>query len=240
MKSGFRKLLAVGFLSAFGVGAQGAIVVNNPSFEAQALADGGSGSDGDVSGWNVDRGYTAVANLTAAQFSGESSIDGSNFVAMNSGILHQDLGTMVAGQTYQFDISYGTRNDIPQFQAKNFIFLIRPNITSTTAFAIAESPTFTEGQPTSSNITVAPQAVDGSGNPIPGILNHAFLTYTATPADEGQPMTLQLQVQNGDLQLDIDRVALTTTSVPEPALMSAIGLAGLVLSSRRRVAQSRQ
>jgi hypothetical protein len=146
---------------------------------------------------------------------------------MNSGILHQDLGTMVSGQTYTFDISYGWRSDLSSdLDSKQFAFIIRPSITSATAFAIDKSLNFTEGAPPAGS-------TNGLALPTPGALTHAFLSYTATPADDGQPLTIQLQAS--DLQLLVDQVKLTTT-VPEPASLSFIGLAGAGLLARRRSA----
>jgi autotransporter-associated beta strand protein len=125
---------------------------------------------------------------------------------MNQGLVYQALGTMVVGQTYTFDISYGWRLDIPQYESNQFVFILRPNLTSANSFVVSKSPNFTEGYPTAASVTTAPVPSQT------GVLVTDVLSYTATAADNGQPLMIQLQ--NSDLQLIVDDVALTTTSAP--------------------------
>lgn len=216
----------VAALAAAVAQAQAGISITNSSFESPILADGVDNfNSGDtIPGWVIDRGDTAVYNPAAANFANEASLNGSNVVWLNSGIIHQDLGTMVAGETYSFDISYAWRSEPGVPDASQFAFLLRPNITSSNAFVFAHSAAFSEGAPSGGNVfTVA--------DPVRGSLTHAILQYTATGADNGQPLAVQLQAT--DLQLLIDQVKLTTT-VPEPASLGALGIAAAGLLTRRR------
>jgi autotransporter-associated beta strand protein len=199
-------LAAASGLSALAAASQGyaQITVANPNFANPVLASGTDGGNGNVPGWTVYNGYGAVLNPSAAQF--PQGVLSGNLLTLNTGTTYQNLGTMVVGTTYTFDISYGWRSDIPQYESNQFVFILRPNLFSSNAFVVSKSANFSQGYPTADSVTSAPLP-SGTGTLVTDVLS-----YTATAADNGQPLTLQLQAQ--DLQLCIADVALTSSAAP--------------------------
>jgi autotransporter-associated beta strand protein len=165
-------------------------------------------------GFQYSSGYESVIAVDSNRFSG--TLDSSpNVLAMNNGAnIFQNLGTMHVGQTYNFNISYGWRNDVfnAGLQATSFQFTLRPSITSSNAFVVSQSPGWSYGAaplPNGVSIQTAPEPTG------PGVLQYDQFSYTASAADNGQPLTLQMYVQSpGTSQLLINQIILNTVTAP--------------------------
>jgi autotransporter-associated beta strand protein len=219
------------FLAA--AGAIGAMSLAASQARAQiSIVDGNfsasnSGNNGDVPGWSNLSGYDAIFQPnTPGQGTFSGALDpGDNYLlALNQANCYQQFaGTMVAGTTYSVTVAYGWRNDIPQYEAQDFSFILRTNIFHQGAYVASDSPDYQAktaqgvtgfGDPAGAVSTTAPYP---SG---PGVLEHDTLTYTATAADQGQPLTFQMYVV--DLQLVVNDITITqqTNALPNQLFFS--------------------
>ena len=205
------------------------IILTNGSFESTG-ADYGSGLFA-ATGWINNSGLNIQASSAPAGFESTSpgGVTGSRYLRLvsdapdpqNTGFIVQDLGTMVAGETYLFtgDVlggfdTYGLFGATVELTSDG-------SLNPTTVYAAQFLSGFAQG-----SVGV-------------GALN---ISYTATILDSGNPLSLWLrappasagQATRGGLdniQLTIDGPA---TSTPEPSspLLAALGGVVMVLASR--------
>jgi hypothetical protein len=213
--------------------ARGAIMLTNGGFETTG-ASYGSFSVGELfeaAGWVNLSGNPIQASSEATGFSFAEGVPntfmtGSRFLRFASdlgaqGIIAQNLGTMVAGETYPVTANlFGGTGQGLTF-VPSALLASDPSLTPTTTYASQ-----TAGQ-------VVPGATSIGG---------FNFSYSATAADDGQSLYLVFAVNPSfpgtSVRGGIDDVALTVTAapVPEPAsLMTAAGAAALgAIAWRRR------
>jgi autotransporter-associated beta strand protein len=238
---------AVGLASLTALGASqakaGTISIVDGDFSALNLVpqsgDAGGGAAGNVPGWTTLGGFTGIFSPTTTQWAGTPGTLGTyggeaNLLALNGGanIYQQLTGTMVAGTTYNVQISYGWRSDIPQFEANDFTFVLRTNINHQSAFVASDSPAYQAGTAAGRQGYGDPAGAMQTTAPLPtgtGVLQVDTLTYTATAADQGQPLTIQLY--DHSTQLDINDVSITQSSTALPNQLFWSGAASNVWDS---------
>jgi hypothetical protein len=134
---------------------------------------------------------------------------------VNRGTIAQLVGSMVAGEVYTLraDIFGGPSAGVDYGATISFV-----------------------------NQVIATPSTIYASQTLSGVTNGAFvadafnLTYTATPADNGQPLVVFLQAPvlgpGQATRGGLDNLRLTT--VPEPSVILLAGLAGAALSRRHR------
>ncbi len=210
---------------------RGAVALINGSFE-----DTGTTYNGALGGINEATGWTNLSGLTIqaasvpasnppnAEFTSTAgTATGSRLLRLvadssspgNRGAIAQNLGTMTAGVTYTLfgDVFGGPSTGVNYSAGVSFV----NQLSATPA------------------ITYVSQTL--AGVPSGGFTaNGITLSYTATAADQGQPLVLLLQapvLADGQATRGgLDNLRLT--AVPEPGAALLAGLAGLALTRRRR------
>lgn len=175
-----------------------------------------------LSGLNIQASSAVASNGVNPEFTGGSPA-GSRYLRLvadvnnpaNQGTIAQLVGTMVAGEVYTLraDIFGGPSTGVDYGATISFV-----------------------------NQVIATPSTIYASQTLSGITNGAFvaeafnLSYTATPADNGQPLVVFLQAPvlgpGQATRGGLDNLRLTT--VPEPSALLLAGLAGIALSRRRR------
>ncbi len=159
--------------------------------------------------------------------------DGSRYLRLVSdagiwGSIYQNLGTMVAGQTYTIrgDV-VGSNNSVNATWGATVEFASN-GATSFGLNGFAALPTVY----TQETLTAA--AIGGANV---GMIN---ISYTATAADAGNPLYLSFIANasgaGSDIRGGVDNLKLTASTVPEPSSMVLFGGAILALAGCRRLA----
>lgn len=203
-------------------GAQAAVVaLNNASFEADPLADGGYEA-GSIRGWNTI-GNAGWQNPSAASFSSVPSGANTGWIGSlknhySAGSMSQTFADSVAANTkYSLSVDVGRRFDVP----------LAPFLVEILAGDdVVASGGFSEAD------------IDAGG------FRNLSLSYESTSALSG-PLRFRFRVTDETsvyTQVNFDNVALDVTqissAVPEPAtwamMIVGFGLAGGALRNRRR------
>lgn len=223
-----RSLLSLGLLAVtLGLPVNASIVLQNGSFESTGAALG-SGLLA-VNNWTNNSGLAIQASSAPAGFevTPAAGVTGSRFLRLasdnpnpaNTGFIVQNMGTMVAGETYTIT------GDLLGGGSVNNPFSVFARLTS-------------DGSNTPGT-TYASQTTSPIGSLV-FVSGGLLLSYTATGADNGNPLFISLRaVPSGAgqaLRGGLDNLVLQTTAapVPEPSTLALAGIAGLVLALRRR------
>lgn len=225
--------LAIGAATALLCGSgQAAIVLQNGSFEATsgALAAGLASA----SGWTNQSGLAIQASSAPAGFESTvvGAVTGSRYLRLasdnpdpiNTGFIVQNMGTMVAGE------SYAITGDLLGASGVGLQFSVLARLSSSGDI----NPATVYDEQTTAALPALGVAVGGLS-----------LSYTATAADDGDALFLWLRATPSAfgqaVRGGIDNLVLTTTAapqnpVPEPGSLGLLGaaLAGLWLQRRGR------
>ena len=223
-------LSAVAALS-LAASAQAAIVVPNPGFEADALADGGDTWPTAPTGWtainNSSVGLSAVKN----PFSGDSpQAIGDNFgylYAENNGAaisLYQQVDTgFAANTTYTFQVLVGDlkkASNPAEFPFPDTVVLGIYNGTTNSGGALTD--------------VLAVNSITGPGD---GLAAYYTVNYTTGAVAPLGPVVIGMSVTNSQNSTNLKLATFddVTVTVPEPASLGVlVGAAGLVALRRRR------
>lgn len=190
------------------------ITVPNFSFESPTTGDFSLFTGAD---WQYGAGISSAGVLNFSAVSGSYSVssapDGLQIGFLNengTAGIYQDLSTtFVLGDTYSLSIYFGARTD---------------DAGASGAISLLDS---------SGNLLATSGAVD----PASGTFQQATIFYTATLAEAGQP--IQIQIVNTSfpvVQLNFDYVQLTASPVPEPSTWGwCAGLLGLGVAAFRKL-----
>ena len=162
--------------------------------------------------------------------------DGSRYLRLVSdagiwGSIYQNLGTMIAGQTYTIrgDV-VGSSNSVNATWGATVEFASN-GATSHGLNGFAALPTIYSTE------TLGAAAIGGANV---GAIN---LTYTATAADAGNPLFLSFIANNSvvgsDIRGGVDNLQLTVSNVPEPSALALLGGAILAFAGHRRLANGK-
>lgn len=176
-------------------------------------------------------------NAVSAPSGMESSVptNGSRYLRLVSdagiwGTIYQNLGTMIAGQTYTI-----TGDVIGSINSVNATWGAKVEFASNGATSYGLNGF--AALPTVYSIETLGAAAAGGANV--GAIN---LTYTATAADAGNPLYLSFianfSPSGSDIRGGVDNLQLTVSSVPEPSALALLGGAILMIAGRRRSADS--
>jgi len=201
-------------------------ILTNGNFASEG-ASYGSGLFA-TTGWTNESGLNIQASIAPSGFEDTSSDDGSNYLRLVSdtansqdiGFIVQDLGTMVAGDTYTF-----TGDDLGGLGVLPW----GATVELTSDGGLVPSTVYSS------------QILSGVGQ---GVVNVGALdiSYTATSADNGNPLFLWLRAAPSGAGQDIRggladiQLTITTASTPEPGsvVLVSIGLIALGLLRRRQ------
>jgi len=133
--------------------------------------------------------------------------DGVTVAYSNGGSITQTLAaTTVAGTTYTFNIDFGFRKDV--------------------------------ANPGSATLVIGTNTINATGTALPTTGNWSTYTatYTATAADAGAPISINLFTAGAQGDWDNARLDAKAVPAPEPAsiALAGLGVLGLALSRRRR------
>ena len=201
--------------SAFAPCAMAAVILQNGSFELATPVPAGNNFDTITpSSWTFS-GSFAYPRVGSGAYGYPATPDGTTMYAVEgerSGILYQDLGTMVFGETYNFSATILRAATDNSYRAS---FIGNPSGTATELAFITEA-------------NFAPAA---SSSVI------ATFSYTPTFADAGMVIRLQLSDNGTTAATRSAFDAITVTTVPEPATTAllVIGLGSALGVRRRRV-----
>jgi len=211
-------------LLAVAPGARASIVVTNGDFSTLGpLISPGVFA---ATGW-TNNSITAIeAGISVSGFEG-TAIIGGNYLRLASddtglsqvGFIVQNLGTMIAGQTYTFTGTALGGASIGTTWGATVELTSDGTATPATVYATQVLSGFTAGE---------------VGN---GALN---LSFSATAADDGLPLFLWIMTPpvtiGEDIRGGIANIQLSTSSAPEPGTigMMGIGLAAAFVAIRRR------
>lgn len=218
-------LLLAGF--ALGVPSQATVILQNGGFELTTGGDLGAGLFL-LQGWTNNSGLSAQASSAAIGFEGTNGalMTGSRFLRLasdnpdplNTGFIVQNVGTMVAGETYSL------LGDLFGGGSVGLLFAADVRFASDGAVL----PTTTYAQITTTGLAAGASSIGGLS-----------LSYTAQQADDGQSLFVWIRaLPSGSGQAirgGMDNLTLTATSaVPEPSTLALASFALLALVIRYR------
>ncbi len=204
---------------SFQIFSAGVNPVVNGSFEFPTPISAGNNFDTQTpTGWSFTPSGLPYVRIGSGGFGYPAAADGTTIYGVEGdrgGVLFQDLGTMIPGETYKFDgvVSSSTGNN--SYRAS---FITDPLGAALEAAFITQA----------------------NFNPGAGASLDATFSYTATAADAGKMLRLALS-DNGTTSatrsaFDNVRVSVIAAAVPEPASLSLLALGGVALLRRRRAA----
>jgi hypothetical protein len=204
--------------------ASAAVILQNGSFEitGAALPSGLF----QAANWTNNSGLPIQASSAPAGFEGTfgSAVTGSRYLRLasdnpdpgNTGFIVQNMGTMVAGETYTIT------GDLLGGSSAALSFSILAQLTSDGGL----HPATVYASQTTAGLAVGAVAMGGLS-----------LSYTATGADDGQSLFLWLRAQPSGLgqavRGGVDNLLLQTTAVPEPGTLGRL-VAGLCFAGMLR------
>lgn len=240
-------LAALGLVTASAGAAT--LVVNNPSFESQSFSDGSY--SGSITSWTATGGFVENPSAVAGEFGATQVINGSTNYAGTDGAnsnLRQALTTngttaynITAGDVFTVSMDIGRRGrnqeNGPAFLIIEIVSAVDNNLVyaSTTldlqtAVGLAANThsgsTWAEGNG---------QWLMLNGNQSPNASNTFTLTNTGTFSNFGDQAMIRLRAGTGTIgQIAMDNISVTVVPEPSIALLSGLGLLGLM--RRRRTA----
>ena len=221
-------LLAVGMLLGLGGAAQAAIsAVANGDFELPGPVPIGTFNNAPFPNWTEFEsaswgGLAAYATLrigapgfgypAAAASNGQTIVQLSNDLGPSG--MYQDLGTMVAGETYTFSATISNSSTVSQVNDYRFSFI----------GDYVGDPLLTPAGNILASITQADFSVPGAptGGAMPATFN-----YTAAAADNGKTLRLQLESLTTNPPLGrtgVDNVTVTGGTPPPPTGLWSVDL----------------
>ena len=229
-----RRAVTASVLACAALGSQAAVVLTNGSFETTgASLPAGLFS---ASGWLNQSGLAIQASSAAAGFelTNASGVTGARFLRLvsdfpdpaNTGFIVQDMGTMVAGETYSIlgDVLGGGSTNVSW--GATFKLASSGDITPATVFASQRITGIGLGVNSADAISLAYQATSADAN------QHLFLWMRA------DAVSSNLQATRGgvdNLRLTVTPAASTPTpGVPEPGSLALVGLALAACSAQVR------